>query len=205
MLFMKKLLLLLPLAFMMSFSVSDSTLTKKERKFAKDHLKETRKDLIKTVGGLSATQLSFKPDSTKWSVEECIKHVAMAEMGLWKMIQDGLAQTPNPEKRAEIKMSDEQLVKVIQDRSSKFQTSEQLQPKNTPFKSAEEALTSFKENRSKLINYIDMTQEDMRNHVINFPLGLMDAYQLVLLVSAHSSRHTLQIKEVMADPNFPKQ
>src|SRR3989337_2029338 len=108
---MKKYLMLLPLAFIMSFSVSDSTLTKKERRFAKDHLKETRKELIKTVDGLSAAQLSFKADSTRWSVEDCIKHIAMAETGLWKAVQDGLSQTPNPEKRAEIKMTDEQLIK----------------------------------------------------------------------------------------------
>ena len=102
-------------------------------------------------------------------------------------------------------MTDEQLVKAIQDRSSKFQAPEPLQPQNTPFKSAQEALASFKENRTKLISYIDDTQEDMRNHVINFPVGVMDAYQLVLFLSAHSNRHTQQIKEVMADPNFPKQ
>lgn len=202
---MKKLLLLLPIALMLSFSVSDSVLTKKERKFAKEHLKETKKDLTKTVEGLTPAQLSFKVDSTRWSVEDCVKHIAMAEMGLWKTIQDGLSQPPNPEKRAEIKMTDEQLVKAIQDRSTKFQAPEPLQPKNTPFKSMAEALSSFKENRTKLISYIDDTQEDMRNHVINFPVGIMDAYQLVLLMSAHSNRHTQQIKEVMADPNFPKQ
>ena len=201
---MKRLLLLLPLVGFMNFSVSDSVLTKKERKFAKEHLKETKKDLIKTVDGLSAAQLSFKPDTSRWSVEDCLKHIAMAEMGLWKTTQDGLSKPPNPEKRSEIKMTDEQLVKAVQDRSSKFQTSEPLQPQNTPFKSAAEALASFKENRNKLIDYIDMTQEDMRSHVINFPLGIMDAYQMVLLVSAHCNRHTQQIKEVMADPNFPK-
>jgi hypothetical protein len=202
---MKKLLLLLPLAFMLSFSVRDSVLTKKERKFAKEHLKETKKDLLKTVDGLSTAQLSFRVDSSRWSVEDCVKHIAMAEMGIWKMIQDGLSQPPNPEKRAEIKMTDEQLVKAIQDRSSKFQAAEPLQPKNIPLKNTEEALNSFKENRNKLISYIDDTQEDLRNHVINFPVGMMDAYQLVLLISAHSNRHTQQIKEVMADPNFPKQ
>ena len=115
---MKKLLFLLPLAFVLSFSVNNSTLTKKERKFAKDHLKETRKELVKTVNGLSASQLAFKADSTRWSVEDCIKHIAMAEMGLWKTIQDGLSQPPNPEKRAEIKMTDEQLVKGIQEVNS---------------------------------------------------------------------------------------
>ena len=202
---MKKLLLLLPLALMLSFSVRDSVLTKKERKFAKEHLKETKKDLLKTVDGLSAAQLSYKVDSSRWSVEDCVKHIAMAEMGIWKMIQDGLSQPPNPEKRAEIKMTDEQLVKAIQDRSAKFQAPEPLQPQNIPLKSTEEALNSFKENRNKLISYIDDTQEDLRSHVINFPVGMMDAYQMVLLVSAHSNRHTQQIKEVMADPNFPKQ
>lgn len=202
---MKQLLLLLPLAFIMSFSVSDSTLTKKERRFAKDHLKETRKDLLKTVRGLGAAQLTFKPDSTRWSVEECVKHIAMAEMGLWKMAQDGLGQTANPEKRTEIRMTDDQLLKGVKDRSAKMIAAEPLQPQNTPYKSMDEALSSFKENRSKLIKYIDDTQEDMRNHVIAFPIGLMDSYQVVLLISAHSNRHTLQIKEILADPNFPKQ
>jgi hypothetical protein len=202
---MRKLLVIFPIALMISFSIADSTLTKKERRFAKDHLKETKKDLLKTVDGLSAVQLTFKPDSARWSVEECMKHIAIAEMGLWKMVQDGLSQPANPEKRTEIKMTDEQLVKGIQDRTTKFQTSEPMLPKNTPFKSMDEAVNSFKENRNKLISYIDDTQEDMRNHVINFPIGVMDAYQLVLLISAHSNRHAQQIKEVMADPNFPKQ
>jgi hypothetical protein len=202
---MRKLFFYLPLALLMSFSLTDSTLTKKERRFAKDHLKETRRDLIKTVDGLTPTQLSFKADPSRWSVEDCVKHIAMAEMGIWKTVQDGLSQPPNPEKRADIKMTDEQLVKAIQDRSSKFQAPEPLQPQNTPFKSVTEALTSFKENRGKVIAYIDDTQEDMRNHVINFPVGMMDAYQLILLMSAHSNRHTQQIKEVIADPNFPKQ
>lgn len=202
---MKKLFLLLPLALIMSFAVADGTLTKKERRFAKDHLKETRKELLKTVNGLSAAQLTFKPDSSRWSVEDCLKHIAMTEMGIWKMIQDGLSQPANPEKRAEIKATDQQLLAAVSDRSSKIQTSETLQPKNTPFKSADDALASFKENRTKLIGYIDMTQEDMRSHVINFPLGLFDAYQMVLLISGHTGRHTAQIKEVMADPNFPKQ
>ena len=129
----------------------------------------------------------------------------MAEVGLWKTIQDGLSQAPNPEKQAEIKITDEQLLKGVLDRSTKFQAVEQLQPRNTPFKSGAEALASFKENSGKLIDYMNMTQEDMRNHVVNFPLGMMDAYQLVLMISGNSSRHTSQIKEVMADPNFPKQ
>jgi hypothetical protein len=32
----------------------------------------------------------------------------------------------------------------------------------------------------------------------------LDAYQWLLLLASHSERHTLQILEVKADPNFPK-
>jgi hypothetical protein len=32
----------------------------------------------------------------------------------------------------------------------------------------------------------------------------MDSYQLLLLLAAHSSRHTAQILEVKANPSYPK-
>ncbi len=32
----------------------------------------------------------------------------------------------------------------------------------------------------------------------------MDAYQVLLLMASHSTQHTAQIREVEADPNFPK-
>ena len=36
-------------------------------------------------------------------------------------------------------------------------------------------------------------------------LGMpLDAYEFLLLISAHSERHTKQILEVEADPNYPK-
>jgi len=44
----------------------------------------------------------------------------------------------------------------------------------------------------------------MRNHVAQTPVGMLDSYQLVLMIGAHSNRHTQQISEVMADPGFPK-
>jgi hypothetical protein len=200
---MKK-LLLLPLLAIMAFA-PPTTLTKKERKFAREHLKDTRKDLLKAVNGLSEAQLKFKPSADRWSVEDCIKHIAVTEQMLWKSVEDGLKQPANPEKRPEIKMTDDQLLKGITDRSSKFKAPEPIQPQNTPFVSAQDALNAFKTNRDKLIDYIRDTQEDMRNHVIDFPVGKMDAYQMVLLISAHSNRHTQQIREVMADPGFPKQ
>jgi hypothetical protein len=45
----------------------------------------------------------------------------------------------------------------------------------------------------------------MRGHAIDSPMGVkLDAYEWILFISAHSERHTKQILEVKADPNFPK-
>jgi hypothetical protein len=36
------------------------------------------------------------------------------------------------------------------------------------------------------------------------PLGKLDGYEFLLFTGAHSERHTKQMLEVRADPNFPK-
>jgi hypothetical protein len=50
------------------------------------------------------------------------------------------------------------------------------------------------------------TQDDLRGHFGDHPLLLktMDGYQWVLRLATQSRRHTLQIEEVRANPNFPK-
>ncbi|MBX5496034.1 MAG: DinB family protein [Bryobacteraceae bacterium] len=63
----------------------------------------------------------------------------------------------------------------------------------------------FKARRDQSIAFIDKTQDELRTRLANHPaLGTLDAYQWFLLLSAHTERHTNQIKEVKANPKFPK-
>lgn len=183
---------------------TDNSLTKKERKFAADHMKETKSDVVKAVKGLTDAQLNFKAVPDRWSVQECVYHIAISEKNLWVLLETTLKALANPEKRSEIKMTDEQLAKMIEDRSFKVKTMEPFEPKNTPYKSLEEALSDFKSNRAEHIKYVKGTTEDLRNHVVQMPFGWIDCYQLCLMISSHSNRHTQQINEVRADPGFPK-
>jgi uncharacterized damage-inducible protein DinB len=183
---------------------TDNSLTKKERKFATEHLKATKTDVVKAVKGLSEAQLNYRSAPEKWTVRECVYHIAISEKNLWGMLESSLKSAANPEKRSEIKMTDEQLVKMMEDRSSKFKTAESFEPKNTPYKSLDEALSYFKDARADHIKYLKSTTEDLRNHVVQMPFGWLDSYQLTLMISAHSNRHTQQINEIKADPGFPK-
>jgi hypothetical protein len=200
---MKKLFLMASAVLMLSFLVVDP-ISKKERKDALKLLKDTEKGVKDQVKGLTEAQLKFKPAPDKWSVEECVKHIAKSEEMLWQMIDSIIKAAANPDKRSEIKMTDEQVVQRIEDRSTKIKTMEKLMPENIPFKDTEEALKSFKMNREKLIEYVKSTNEDLRNHIATMPFGMVDSYQMILFTAAHTNRHTQQIMEVKADPNFPK-
>ena len=203
---MKKLLPFLAVLLLVSFSSTKTGLTKKEKKYAVDYLEQTKADLQNTVAGLSEDQFNFKPAADRWSIKECLQHIVLTETALWQMTDATLKATANPDKRSEIKATDEDLVKRMTDRTNKVKTVEALYPeKATTVPTALAALNAFNEQRGKLIKFMKKTDDDMRNHVTQTPLGWLDSYQMVLFMAAHSNRHTQQIAEVKADPNFPKQ
>ena len=202
---MKKILLFVTAVMVLSFVAPEKGISKKERKDAEKFLKETEMGVYAAVKNLSEAQLKFKAAEDKWSVEDCLKHIAASETMLWQAANGAIEQAANPEKRTEIKMTDEEVKTKIADRSHKVKTMTPLEPQNIAFKNAEEALASFKGNRTKLITYVSDTEADLRNHVATFPFASLDAYQVILFIGAHSRRHTLQIEEVKMDPNFPKE
>lgn len=183
---------------------TDFAPSKQERKAAVNLLKDTKAEVLKAVKGLSDAQLNFKASPEKWSIKECMYHIAISEKNLWGMMEGAMKSPPNPEKRSEIKMTDEQLIKMMEDRSFKVKTVEPFEPKNTPYQSLDDAVSAFKEMRAEHIKHMKSTTEDMRNHVVQMPFGWLDCYQLCLMMGSHSNRHMQQIIEVKADPNFPK-
>jgi len=184
-------------------TLTSTSLTSKERKFAVNHLKETKSDFLKTIKGLSLSELDFKASPDQWSIKECVYHIAIAERNLWQLLDAAMKQPANPEKRSEIKMTDDQIITLVEDGSRKFKTTEKLEPRNTPFQTLDEAMESFKKLRADHIKYMKNTTEDLRNHVVQLPVGWVDCYQISLFMSAHSNRHMQQIEEVKANPNFP--
>lgn len=188
----------------MASKVANTALTASERKFAINHLKESREAFLQSVKGLSEAQLAFKPSAEQWSIQECIAHITLSEDGIWSMTATTLKQPANPEKRADIKASDTDLVKMVSSREHKAQAAEQLQPQKAQWPDVESTLKHFKAQRKKNIQYLKNSTDDFRNHVAQLSFGALDAYQLVLLLSAHTLRHTAQINELKAHPGFPK-
>ena len=183
---------------------TNDVLSKKERKFAAEHMKNTKVELQDAIKGLSAAQLTYKTSADKWSVQECVYHIAISEKTLWTMLETSMNAGPTPEKKKDLKVTDEQVIKMTEDRTNKVKTFSALEPQNTPYKSLDEAINDFKTTRAAHIKYIKATSEDLRNHFVQMRFGLLDCYQLTLLISAHTDRHVQQLNEVKTAAGFPK-
>jgi uncharacterized damage-inducible protein DinB len=169
------------------------------------YFNETTNELEKQVAGLSEAQLQFKPAPDKWSISQCLEHIVLSERMIFDMAKASLTKAPQPERKGEVQMTDDNLKTTITDRSHKFQAPKELQPTGI-YKDSKTALADFLAARQPVIDYIKKADaKDLRNHINDYPTGVVDGYQGLMFIAAHCARHTKQIAEVKADPNFPKQ
>ena len=200
---MKRLLIALSLLILVNPLLRAQNLSEDELKRATDYLEKTRAGVLAATKGLSEAQWSFKPAPDKWSVAEVAEHIAAAEDFLRGMITEQAMKAPARTEPADLKALDDMVIQGITDRTNKVQAPEPLKPSNR-FGSHAASLMHFEESRAQTVKFLKETK-DLRGHASDSPLGQkLDAYEWVLFIAAHSERHTKQINEVKADPNFPK-
>jgi hypothetical protein len=195
-------IVMLALAGATAAKAQDVSQVDKER--ALQYLESTKKGVLEATKGLSDAQWNFKPAPDRWSVAEVMEHLAAAEDMLRGMTQEQVMKSPAVPVRdaEETKKADEGVIAMVPDRSHKAQAPEPLKPTNR-FGSPAAAQKHFLESRATTEDYLKNTP-GLRAHLSDSPMGKLDGYEWVLLIAAHSERHTKQMLEVKADPNFPK-
>jgi hypothetical protein len=182
-------------------TAAGQNITRQEGEQALRYLAETRSGVLDAVKGLSEAQWKFKPAPDRWSVAEVVEHLALIEDILTQNILGNIGKAPAPSPDRDPKQIDATILAKVVDRSTKFQAPPPAIPTGrwTPAV----ALEHFFNGRDQTVGLLESTP-DLRRHAIDHPVfGPLDGYQWVLAVAAHSARHTKQILEVKADPNFP--
>ena len=183
-------------------AASAQEVTQAEKDRALQYLESTRKNVLEATKGLSEEQWNFKPAPDRWSVAQVMEHIAAAEDFLRDFTKEKVMAGPAGEAGRDIKKTDDAVLTMVPDRSHKAQAPEPLVPSNR-FGSPDGSIKHFLESRMATEDFLKSTA-GMRDHVTDSPLGKLDGYEFVLFIAAHSERHTKQINEVKADPNFPK-
>ena len=162
------------------------------------HLEMTEAWLESEVTGLSEAQLKFKMTPDSWSVEEVVMHLAIAEPQYWTNLEESLKTPVKAGWKPEA--TDEGMLWYGIDRNNRQRTGEARVP-HGQFPSAQASLASFRKLRATMLSTAKESQEDFRGRA--FMGGGQDVYQWFLMISTHSQRHILQIREIKAHPNYP--
>ena len=176
--------------------------TQAEKDRAVQYLETTKKNVLEATKGLSEVQWNFKPAPERWSVAQVMEHIAAAEDFIRGLVKETVMVAPAGEAGRDVKKADDTVLAMVPDRTNKVQAPEPLVPTNR-FGSPEGSIKHFVESRAATEDFLKATT-GLRDHVSDSPLGKLDGYEFVLFIAAHSERHTKQINEVKADPNFPK-
>jgi len=177
--------------------------TSEDREKALKYLESTKQAVIDATKDLSPAQWNFKAAPDKWSIAEVTEHIAAAEDFLLGMGKEKVMTAPPRPAGDDVAAIDAMVTTAVPDRSHKAQAPEPLKPTNR-FGSPDGSLKHFTESRDATETFLKNTN-DLRGHAVDSPMGKkLDAYEWILFVAGHSERHTKQILEVKADPNFPK-
>jgi hypothetical protein len=162
------------------------------------HLEMTENWLAGEVQALTPQQFKFQMTPDSWSILEVVEHLGIAEPQYWQRVQDSM-KAPAAEKKPEA--TDAAILWYGIDRTNRAKTGEARVPSGK-FKDVNEALAAVRALRATMREYAKVTREDLRSR--RLLEGNMDVYQWFLMISAHSQRHILQIREIKAHANYPK-
>jgi hypothetical protein len=190
--------LLVPLTVIASSFLQAGPMTALERERLDEHFKMTESWIADEIAGLSEAQLNWRASPDRWSITEVVAHLAIAEPQYWKQVKDSMAKPV--EEGFKPKATDVGVMWYGIDRTQRNKTGEARVPKGE-YKTAASAFADFRKLRTEMKAFVSGTQEDLRGR--RFLNSEMDVYQWVLMISSHSQRHILQIREIKADKGFP--
>ena len=162
----------------------------KEREQLLALLERSRERYIAALDSVSEETARSRLDDADWSILQCAEHVATAE-GLMLRSWEKLA-APGQAERAK----DQAVHDSARDRQRKAQAPERARPTGR-FSTLAEARETFLTNRQATLDRVRQETE-LREKVVPHPLaGMLDGYQLFLLMALHAERHAEQIEEVL--------
>ena len=179
-----------------SLAVADP-MTAGERQRLLAHFEMTEAWLASETSGLSTAQLTFRMTPESWSIQDVVEHLAIAEPQYWQQVQDSLKQPVG----YKAEQTDAAILWYGIDRTNRQKTGEARVP-HGKYSNVSQSLGDFRKLRASMTEFAKSTLEDLRGRQLKG--GNMDVYQWLLMISTHSQRHILQIREVKAHASYPK-
>jgi len=156
-------------------------------------LEHSRQEFLEAVAGLSESDARNRPDPARWSVLDCVEHVAFVEERFlgWLDNAEKTDARPDPGKEAD-------LMARVPDRSNPAKAPEAAVP-NGRFASLEQAIQRFEAMRARSIQVAEQRGDDLYALAAKHPrFGPVNGVELMIIIAGHARRHAEQIRETRA-------
>ena len=164
-----------------------------------DGLRSGRDALLNAITGMTEDVASHSPEAGRWSVLQCVEHVAVAEDYLLSQIA---AATHSPAPMVHKERESKILERGI-DRTRKIPSPDVARPIGR-FHTLSEAVEYFLVSRQRTIDFVENCSEDLRALLTDHPvIGKVNVYEMLLMMSVHPHRHAKQIDEVRSTLGSP--
>ena len=175
--------------------MSSTTASFSERDALRARLEQGREKWLGVVCAVSEKDAQFSPGEGRWSILQVAEHVATAERQMLTMWKKLAAPGTAPREK------DNVILTAHNDRSKKRSAPERSLPTGR-FTSLADAIRGFEENRAATLAAL-AEEPDLRGRVVEHPLaGVIDGYQLFLILAGHPARHAQQVEEIKATSGF---
>jgi hypothetical protein len=165
-----------------------------ERTEIVQNLERSRQEFLAAVAGLTDSQAKIRPDPERWSVLDCVEHVASVEERFLGFLQKAeKLDQPRIDKEKEAG-----LMVRIPDRSTRVKAPEAVWPTGR-YTTLEQALDQFNIGRARSIQFAQERCDDLYCLASAHPrFGPMNGVEFLIIIAAHARRHAAQILETRA-------
>lgn len=166
----------------------------KERTEIVQNLERSREEFLAALAGLTEAQAQVRPDPARWSVLDCVEHVASVEERFLGFLEKAEKRdTPNVDKEKEAG-----LMARVPDRSTRVKAPEAVVP-NGRFATLEQAVEEFNARRARSIQFAEDHSDDLYCLVCEHQrFGKVNGVEMLIIAAGHSRRHAEQIRETRA-------
>ena len=148
--------------------------------------------LLNVLNGVSEETAARNPAEGRWSILDCVEHLALAENYLLSQILAGQTTDAPPG-------SSEREARILARGSDRTRTvfAPDVAIPHSKFATIGEALKAFLTVRERTIEFVENCHENLRLKTTTHPIiGPANCYEMLLMISIHPHRHANQIAEI---------
>ena len=195
---MRNTLLVSALLLIAATNPAAAQMTPLERQRLAAHLEMTAGWLGDELKGLSRAQADFRRAPDTWSILQVLDHLVVVGEIYWQDLQKGVA---TPLNGPSLSSHDADILWYGIDRTHR-ETAITSENPGGRVRDLATGMDEYRKQHERLLQYVKTTKDDLRKGYVQRQRS--DAYQWALLISTHVQRHIMQIRELKADPKFPK-